>query len=530
MANTTWNPSDKSANITLSGSDLTASATAGTGGVRSVTGKRTGKWYVEFTCTVFTGSLSGVGISALLTSLGAITQSSNTQSFVRLSGDIWKAGAVTSPLLNIGSLASTDVVCMAVDLTNHQVWFRKNGGSWNATSGTDYDPTVNGTGIYFQADNSYLAMGSNANSNVVTVNVGDTAFAQAVPSGYSSGWDDVSTVGVTDWNTTYPTVNTGVKYEVDPTQAAPTTAAVVAPYRGYAAWPGTYSVSGTVKEGGVGVARVVRAYRRDTGEFVGETTSAGDGTFSLQSAHAGNRQIYVIALDALGSAPDYNAQIFDLVVPAAAGGGDNTFSLALAGPAATTSTGTSIATTHTGSTAVGTLTIVTITQSYSTTPPKAIASVVDDVDGANYTLLAEITDDGTNYVHLYGRVHTVAGTRTATCTFTGGSADASISMNTYASTGTFTLGPTSTNTGTGTSFSPGSVSPTGNGLYVVAAAWSNGTGAPITTTAGWTARQKLESGSASLVAVQDKFTTGAQNPAMTAGWSVTWVCAAVTYY
>ena len=142
-------------------------------------------------------------------------------------------------------------------------------------------------------------------------------FTPAVPAGaFNSVFLAIS--GASDTaEYTFPvvTVNTGVHYEVDPAQAAPTTAAVIAPYRGYAAWPATYTVSGTVQEGGVGVARVVRAYRRDTGEFVGETTSAGDGTFSLASAHAGNHPLYVIALDALGVAPDYNAQIFDLVVP-----------------------------------------------------------------------------------------------------------------------------------------------------------------------------------------------------------------------
>lgn len=46
---TTWNPSDKSAAVTLSGGNLTAALTNGGAGgmVRAVAGKSTGKWYYE---------------------------------------------------------------------------------------------------------------------------------------------------------------------------------------------------------------------------------------------------------------------------------------------------------------------------------------------------------------------------------------------------------------------------------------------------------------------------------------------------
>lgn len=74
-------------------------------------------------------------------------------------------------------------------------------------------------------------------------------------------------------------------------------------------------ISGTVKENGVNVARTVRAYCRLTGDILGEATSdASTGEFSI-NARGRVDACYVIALDDTGSAPDYNAVIYDLVIP-----------------------------------------------------------------------------------------------------------------------------------------------------------------------------------------------------------------------
>lgn len=70
------------------------------------------------------------------------------------------------------------------------------------------------------------------------------------------------------------------------------------------------SISGTVKEEGTGVSRTVRLYLRSTGELVGETTSASDGTFSISAAQD---EHYVVALDDTSDSTDYNAQIYDRV-------------------------------------------------------------------------------------------------------------------------------------------------------------------------------------------------------------------------
>lgn len=63
---------------------------------------------------------------------------------------------------------------------------------------------------------------------------------------------------------------------------------------------------------GAGAARVVRAYLRSSGDLSGAvTSSAGDGSFVIKTAHPGEH--YVVALDD-DAAPDFNALIFDRVV------------------------------------------------------------------------------------------------------------------------------------------------------------------------------------------------------------------------
>lgn len=76
-----------------------------------------------------------------------------------------------------------------------------------------------------------------------------------------------------------------------------------------------YTLSGTVSVLGTPTSGlVVRAYRRDNGAFLGEAVSAGGGAFSIKTVGY-NGEVTVIAYDNTGVAPDYNAEIFDRVIP-----------------------------------------------------------------------------------------------------------------------------------------------------------------------------------------------------------------------
>lgn len=99
---------------------------------------------------------------------------------------------------------------------------------------------------------------------------------------------------------------------------APTTAptAISLPTQVLTVSSGTiYTLSGTVSVLGTPTSGLlVRAYRRDNGAFLGEAVSVAGGAFSIKTVGY-NGEVTVIAYDNTGVAPDYNAEIFDRVIP-----------------------------------------------------------------------------------------------------------------------------------------------------------------------------------------------------------------------
>ncbi|CAJ5551361.1 Uncharacterised protein [Burkholderia pseudomallei] len=80
---------------------------------------------------------------------------------------------------------------------------------------------------------------------------------------------------------------------------------------GKAPTPGPKTVSGTVTVNGTATSGLlVRAYAKATGEFIGQATSASDGTYSIKCG-ADWADVYVIAFDPT----TYQAIIYDQVVP-----------------------------------------------------------------------------------------------------------------------------------------------------------------------------------------------------------------------
>ena len=78
----------------------------------------------------------------------------------------------------------------------------------------------------------------------------------------------------------------------------------------------SYIFGGTITENEAPVDRVVRGYRVDTGEFVGQTTSSG-GVWELATTYSGEH--YVVCLDDVGGF-DYNDLIYGRLVPATISG------------------------------------------------------------------------------------------------------------------------------------------------------------------------------------------------------------------
>jgi hypothetical protein len=192
---TTWNPADKSANVTLSNGDLTATGQAETVGTvyawaRSTTSKTAGKLYVESTV----GNTDGGGFAA---ALGTALASSDLANYLgRLAnesayydtGEVYVNNAVATTL---ATYTDGDVIGVAIDLDAGKGWYSKNGVF---ASG---DP-VAGTGAHFTfTPSTALFVGfttaDETPAHVFTANFGATAFANAQPSGFDA-WDYVSQV------------------------------------------------------------------------------------------------------------------------------------------------------------------------------------------------------------------------------------------------------------------------------------------------------------------------------------------------
>ncbi len=185
-APTTLNPADKDASITLSNGNLRATATAATTWVsaRATTAKSLGKWYFEAT-SVSTSLNLVLGLAnstqSLATYLG--NPGSNSVGYASSNGDIKQNFTV---LATAASWAGgNEVAEIAVDLTNHLLWARKAGGSWN---GTGADPAAGTGGVSILSGTLYPAISvyDVGEADVIQVNFGATAFTGTVPAGFAA--------------------------------------------------------------------------------------------------------------------------------------------------------------------------------------------------------------------------------------------------------------------------------------------------------------------------------------------------------
>jgi hypothetical protein len=196
---TTLNTSDKSSNITLSNGNLTATfGSASDGGVRSVSSKTSGKYYVEFTPgATWSGGDCCLGIalgSATISPPGTttfpFTAAGIAAVFAGSNPAIWFNGAFTGDNLQATGIGS--LLRMAVDLDNKKIWFNNpdNGTRWNENA--TFNPATNTGGLdisaLFPGAGAFVAVGANQNGASATVNFGGSAFIGAVPSGFTAGW------------------------------------------------------------------------------------------------------------------------------------------------------------------------------------------------------------------------------------------------------------------------------------------------------------------------------------------------------
>lgn len=194
MPTCTWNPSDKGANITLSGGNLVATAATSANAVRATISNSAGKWYWEckVTANVTNAFTPGFGTAAmsLTAQVGGSAISfgiENDGSTIRTGGPVLANAAGTSFAVN-------DVINFAIDLDAGQAWLGKNGtwtASGNPAAGTNPWVTFTANLVLFPA------WSGNVNTESCTANFGTTAFASTPPTGFNAWTNTFYTVALT---------------------------------------------------------------------------------------------------------------------------------------------------------------------------------------------------------------------------------------------------------------------------------------------------------------------------------------------
>jgi len=202
---TTWDPSAKGANITLSGSNLvatsTSTASSSTHGTGGYIGSSALLLYYEATATTVqgVGNSWGAGISSNGSGLAQYLGQSSIGTGLYQNGKVFNNALAGTTIF---TFASGAVIGIAVNFTAQKLWFTINGTTWNNAAIGSQNPATNTGGITTIANNNPFIVsgvyqtvvpccGTTGNTtNVVTANFGATAFSYAVPSGFTA-WDPV---------------------------------------------------------------------------------------------------------------------------------------------------------------------------------------------------------------------------------------------------------------------------------------------------------------------------------------------------
>lgn len=185
VATTTWNPSDKAVNITLSGSNLIATDAGSFGpniSVRTVASHASGKWCAKFTPTLSgVPAFLGIGDSGFPIDPGAVGDANFSVGYSN-AGSVRRNGTL---ITTFSPWITADTIIEAIDFTTKLFWVRVDAGNWNndpaadpVTGANGFDISALGAGPFFAA--------------VTFTNTNDTQTADfsgaSCPTGYTGGY------------------------------------------------------------------------------------------------------------------------------------------------------------------------------------------------------------------------------------------------------------------------------------------------------------------------------------------------------
>jgi hypothetical protein len=180
-----WSNAEKSANVSLSNSDKTATLTSAVLGGVLTTQKRVngaaGKFSAEFTVN---GTITGWGAGGQSATAASITDSATIFGLGQ-DGQIYIAGG--GPFGSLGVINVGDVVSLDWDTGAELIWFRRNEGLYNGSSSADPATGVGGVSISSMPNVAYgLFFNSSALNSGSTIRTEAAEFTQTKPVGFLS--------------------------------------------------------------------------------------------------------------------------------------------------------------------------------------------------------------------------------------------------------------------------------------------------------------------------------------------------------
>jgi len=173
---TTWNPADKSSRLVLSNGNLTVTNPASTyGGVRSIAGSATAKWYYENIYTSGGHPWAGFATAAMdldnVVSAGALAYFGNGTFY----------DGITQKVSGLPVHTTFTTLRCAIDIGAQKLWMGDEGGWWNSG-----DPATGANPLYSGfAAGTYFAMAGVITPESVVADFGQSP-VYAVPTGFGS--------------------------------------------------------------------------------------------------------------------------------------------------------------------------------------------------------------------------------------------------------------------------------------------------------------------------------------------------------
>ncbi|MGP1666324.1 MAG: hypothetical protein ACTS5I_10545 [Rhodanobacter sp.] len=180
----TWNPSDKGANITLSGGNLIADGTVFAGEMVRATVAIVGKRYFE--CSFYpTADGTGVGVAPLGDTLGNYIGSGDGYGHYLPGNDVYQHGGIVF----LGATRSVSPAVIGIAIDGLKMWVRVSGqagfeGGGDPAAGTS--PTVTMSGVTANTLRPACTPYTGT-AGQITLNCGQSAFTLWTPSGGFSG-------------------------------------------------------------------------------------------------------------------------------------------------------------------------------------------------------------------------------------------------------------------------------------------------------------------------------------------------------